>query len=442
MSSFRLALALPLLTLAACTYNAGPSKGCGSDCSMDDDDILADDTDDTPAPGPGVEDTDYGARGEHAVGHTILDVDGAVLKAWYPTASDAPEEITYMAPVRLFGPDTPDMPFLGNAIADAAPDTDAGPFPLVVLSHGFGMTPEWYHPLAEHLASRGMVVLAPDHVEYDWATDVREGVAYRPLEVSEAIDIAETGILDDVILLDRVAVVGHSLGGTTALSIGGARLHTAWLTEHCATVEDPFTEAYFCTPFLGEEDDLAALMGLSEVPEGLWPDLSDPRVDTIVAMAPDAGMFGEVGLAELEVPTMILAGTGDTGSPWEWGGGLAWDHMSSRTRARVTFDGGEHFLMTTTCDRMPWTESLPAEYQSYFCEDPAWDKAEALELVDETTAAWLDFALVGDGAGRDHLATLSDENIDGLGVLVETETLDAPESARAVDGTSVLSRAE
>ena len=95
-------------------------------------------------------DRDYAARGDHAVGYTVLAGDDLTVKAWYPTDADGVEDIDYMAQVRLFGPDSPEMPFFGAAIADAAPAP--GSYPLVVLSHGFGMSPEWYHPLAEHLA--------------------------------------------------------------------------------------------------------------------------------------------------------------------------------------------------------------------------------------------------------------------------------------------------
>jgi len=413
MSPLRLALSLAVLPLAACANDGGDSKSSVDDGGPDDTGAPVDDNDDPIEPEP----TDFGARGSHAVGHMVVDHDGAQLKAWYPTASDAPEDITYMAEVRIFGPDAPPMPFLGKAIADAAPDTAAGPYPLVVLSHGFGLSPEWYLSLAEHLASRGMVVLAPEHVEYDWATDVRASTAYRPLEVSEAIDFAEDGLLDGIIDTEHIGVVGHSYGGTTALAIGGARIHTAWLEEHCATNEDPFIDDFFCTPFLGQEEDLAALMGLDAVPSGLWPALSDPRVDSVVAMAPDAGLFGDVGLAELTVPTMVLGGTADTGAPWDWGGQLAWDHMSSDQRAYVAFEGADHFIMTTTCEQMPWTDGLPPEYAAYFCEDPAWDKPEALALVNETTAAWLATTLLGDVEGAAVLDGDTLADVDGLDVI-------------------------
>ncbi len=274
---------------------------------------------DTPA------DTDYAAGGEHAVGYAVLEDGGVTYKAWYPTASEAPEEVSYTVEVKLFGGEP--LPFLGAAVADAAPDAEGGPYPLVVLSHGFGMNPEWYHQLAEHLASHGFVVMGPEHMEYDWAADVITATALRPLQVSDTIDLAEGGALGGVIDTEHVAVIGHSYGGYTALASGGARVHTDWMYDACADNTDAFIESMFCDVFIGGEQALADEMGLSEVPEGLWPSLADDRIDAVIAMAPDAFLFGDVGLAELEVPAMMLGGTGDKAAPWGWGGGLAYDHI-------------------------------------------------------------------------------------------------------------------
>ena len=366
-----------------------------------------------------VEDVDFSARGAAAVGFTVATDDDLTVKVWYPSATDASEDITYLAQVRLFGPDGDPMPFYSAAVAEAAPDAERGPYPLVVLSHGFGMNPEWYHPLAEHLASHGYVVMGPEHVEYDWFTDVVPATVQRPLEVTRTIDLAASGLLDGLVDTEHVAVVGHSYGGTTALMSGGARFHTDWLVDHCASNEDPFVEAMFCGVFLPGTEALAAELGLSAEPTGLWPSLADDRVDTIVAMAPDAGLFGELGLAELEVPALLLGGTGDTAAPWSWGGELAYDHISSPTRAMVAFEGSEHFIVTTTCDTMPWTAELPAEYAAMFCEDPSWDKADALEITNETVAAFLAHALQDDPAGARALDPARYAEVDGLEVRFE-----------------------
>ncbi len=403
------------LTLAAC--------GAASDDDALDtgsDDTGADQTDDTGADEPGADDTpvDHAARGEWTVGYTVIDaaLDGSTpqVKAWYPTASDAAEDATYSVTVKLPGFGDAPVPFLGAAVVDAAPAD--GAYPLVVLSHGFGMNPEWYHPLAEHLASHGYVVLGPEHMESDWFTDVLAATVDRPLEVSVTIDMAEEGLLGGIIDTDDVAVVGHSYGGYTALAVGGARIHTEWYEAQCPAVEDPFVSAMFCGPFVDGKEQLAAELDLDEVPEGLWPSMADDRVDTVVAMAPDAFQFGEVGLAELDLPTLVMGGTGDTGAPWDWGAGLAYSAVSSETLGLVAFEGAEHFIQVTTCDHMPWSDGLPEEYAAMFCEDPAWDKDLALDLTNELVLAFLDHTLHGSTQATQALDPARFDDVAGLDV--------------------------
>jgi len=242
--------------------------------------------------------THYRERGSLAVGHAILEqprqgAEPLEVKAWYPAEAPTGETIHYAVTQKLEGFGDGTVSILGDAARDAAPDTEHGPYPLVVLSHGFGMNPEWYHPIAEHLASHGFVVLGPEHDEADWFTDVVGASTARPADVSATIDLAAAGALDGVIDTEHVAVIGHSYGGYAALAAAGARIDVEGLAERCAGVSDEFTAAYFCAPFLAGEADLAEAMGLEAIPDGLWPAQGDSRVDAIVPMAGDAYLFGE-----------------------------------------------------------------------------------------------------------------------------------------------------
>lgn len=342
--------------------------------------------------------TRYADRGPHGVGYTVLqhEADEASLevRAWYPSA-EAEEAIEYEVALKLGGFDGAVVPFLGAAARDGAPDTELGARPLVVLSHGYSLNPEWYLDLAEHLASHGFVVLAPEHAESDWASDIVQSTLARPQDVSATLDLAESAPLGGLIDTEAVAVLGHSYGGYTALAAAGARFDLDALAERCADVDEAFTEAYFCTPFLEGEAALAEGMGLSAPPEGLWPSLGDPRVQAIVSMAGDAYLFGEAGLAEVRVPALLIGGTADTGTPWGWGAGLSYEALGSAERTLVAFEGGEHMLPVTACENMPWVASLPPEYRGYFCEDPAWDKAEAHAQIQQLTTAFLLHTLAG-----------------------------------------------
>ncbi|MCX4243338.1 alpha/beta hydrolase family protein [Paraliomyxa miuraensis] len=341
--------------------------------------------------------TTFVRRGSYAAGYQVVRHQDLEIKAWYPARGDATASITYDVVLKFPGFPADPVAITGTALA-GAPVAEDGPHPLVVLSHGFGLNPEWYHPLAEHLASHGFVVLAPEHREADWFTDVLAATIDRPLDVSATLDFAEEPAQSDWIETDRVAVIGHSYGGYTALATAGARLDPASLATRCEDVTDPMKAAYFCDAFVGNEGVLAASMGLPQIPAGLWPSMGDPRVDTVVTMAGDAYLFGEEGLAAVDLPVMAIGGTADTGTPWEWGAQLAYDHVSSSQRALVGLEGAEHMIATASCDDMPFTDSMPEEYRFYMCEDPAWDKADGLDVILHMTTAWLEHTLAGDEA--------------------------------------------
>lgn len=344
--------------------------------------------DDTPLP------PSYQPRGADAAGFQLAEHDGLQIKTWYPAVGDGTARIDYDVVLKFPGFPADPVAIHGNAI-DGAPVAEGGPYPLVVLSHGFGLNPEWYHDLAEHLATHGFVVLAPEHTEADWFTEVLGATIDRPVEVSEVIDYAELPAQRGWIDSDRVAVLGHSYGGYTALASAGARFDPDSLAARCEAVSDPMMSAYFCDSFVGQEDVLAAHLGLDTTPDGLWPSLADTRVDSVVSIAGDAYLFGENGLSAVQVPVMSIGGTADTGTPWDWGSQLTFDHIGSEERALVGLEGAEHMIATASCDDMPFTQAMPPEYAGYFCQDPAWDKAAAHDVIHHLTTAWLKHTLDG-----------------------------------------------
>lgn len=364
---------------------------------------CGDDTPSTPAEG-GLA---FATRGAHAVGFQVLTVerpDAAPLmvKAWYPTAASA-GEIAY--PVALKSPDwaaavdAPTIP--GRAAADAP--IAAGAHPTIVFSHGFGMNPEWYGELIEHFASRGYVVLAPEHVEHDWFAAFDAAIT-RPGDVTATLDFVEADAgWAAAIDAERIALVGHSMGGYTALAAAGARIETAAIPGHCADLDPMDPAAFLCAPFAGREADVAAQLGLDAVPETLWPSLKDDRISAIIPISADAWLFGAAGLAEVEVPVMTMGGTDDFGAPWAWSSAPVFAHAASARRALVGLEGGGHFLPVNVCADLPWIESITEIYE-YACFDPAWDRRAGLDVVKHYATAFLAAVFDGDAAADAVLA--------------------------------------
>ena len=359
----------------------------------------------------------YAAQGEHAVGYRVFTTTGAqdqplTVRAWYPAtppADNVTATITYTAPNK-FGEEITlgaQITAVGKAFANGRPESTGGPYPLVVFSHGFSLSPIVYSTLVEHYASQGYVVLAPEHNEgFDGSlTGFWEELIDRPVDIKRTIDYAElltepgqpfSGLID----LANIAVVGHSYGGYTALAAGGARFDFAAYKTRCAalTADDPLN--FFCAP-LANELDMAMRAGLDEVPSGLWPSFGDPRVKAAISLAGDAYPFDQRGLAELEIPIMAMGGTIDEGTPYTWGAKLTYDHVGSENKTLVSFPGAGHFLFLDPCENLPWLEN--SVYRDAICTDAVWD-TRPLDIVMHYTTAFLRDTLDADPEARATLA--------------------------------------
>lgn len=387
--SIRTAAAFALLSLSAAV------SGC-------------DETEDETTTPPAAEPVAFSDRGLHAVGFetfTIERADAAPLavKAWYPSDAAPDAQIDYAVSFKSPGwqaaVDAPTVP--GNAAAGAA--MAAGQHPAIVFSHGFGMNPEWYGELVEHYASRGFVVLAPEHEEFDWFAAF-DAAFTRPVDVSDTLDLAERltaadGAWAGAIDFDRVALVGHSYGGYTALAVAGGRIETDAISAHCGAVDEMDPRAFLCAPFMGREADIAAQIGLDAVPEGLWPSMKDDRIAAIVPISADAWFFGEDGMAGVDVPVMTIGGTEDFGAPWDWSSVPIFAHSTHATRYSVGLEGGSHFLPVNVCADLPWIESL-ADIYEFACFDPAWDRRDGLDVVKHYSTAFLEQVLRGDATAE------------------------------------------
>ncbi len=127
-------------------------------------------------------------------------------------------------------------------VADAEPDTDGGPYPLIELSHGLTSYARDMAPLASVLAASGYVVVSPDFPETTGGIDFAAfpNFVHQPEDVIFTID-SILGLNDDpgsryhgLIDGDRIGIGGRSLGATTSLL-------TAYNTRH----GDPRVRAVF-----------------------------------------------------------------------------------------------------------------------------------------------------------------------------------------------------
>ncbi|MGD1948035.1 MAG: alpha/beta hydrolase [Leptolyngbyaceae cyanobacterium] len=208
-------------------------------------------------------------------------------------------------------------------VPDRAAVDDA---PLVVLSHGFAADRRFLTYIAEHVASYGFTVVAVEHVGSNVEalnnTPLDPSAVEDPsriLPASEFLDRPRdvSYVLDRLVWMeqvspmlegkfdtDRVVMIGHSLGGYTGFALAGAQLDLSALPPFCESL----------TPVgLSPADWLQC--AATELPE-VTADLSDSRIVQVIAMNPLVGrLFGRKGLADIDVPSIILTGTKDGVTP-------------------------------------------------------------------------------------------------------------------------------
>lgn len=184
------------------------------------------------------------------------------------------------------------METLGPYTLSAARDATVarGAFPLVAVSHGTGGSPLVYRTLAAHLARHGFVVLLPEHPRNNRNNNELAGtaaiLANRPRHLRHVVDWAfGDAALGAALQSGGVSIIGHSLGGYTALAAAGGT-PTAFPNE---------------TP-----DHLSR--SVEVVP--------DPRVNALVLLAPAAPWFMAPGaLRAVRVPVLMLTAEKDPHTP-------------------------------------------------------------------------------------------------------------------------------
>ena len=128
-------------------------------------------------------------------------------------------------------PATADQPELSSRTIETTTihPTAAGPFPLVVFSHGLTGDPARHTELSSAWAQAGYVVVMPTfpltNASVANANDNVADVANQPGDVSFVIDQVladnddEASPLHGKVLTDRIGVAGHSLGGATTYGV-------------------------------------------------------------------------------------------------------------------------------------------------------------------------------------------------------------------------------
>ncbi len=247
-----------------------------------------------------------------------------------------------------------------------SPTTGAGPFPVILFSHGLGGTRDNYEYLGLYWASHGYVSA---HLQHEGSDDkvwrgaglfngqkaMRRAVAdprnaiNRAQDVSFAIDELERlnrhpSAYQQRLDLSRIGVAGHSFGAFTALAVAGQEF----------------------TPGLNRNQRLA-----------------DPRVKAVIPMsAPvpaNRQRLDEV-YGNIHIPCLHMTGTKDNspiGDTQAEERRLPFDHCRNSDQYLITFQDGDHMVFsgrrTTKRDRTFQAlicDSSTLFWNAYLRDDP------------------------------------------------------------------------
>jgi predicted dienelactone hydrolase len=302
--------------------------------------------------------------------HTIIDEsrnDRRIqLTIWYPAFEQA---------------DSDGQTITGNA----EPDLSGAPYPLIFTGTNSGMG-----IFKSHLASHGFVMAIVQSPGFSYEAPWNNSVIDVPLDYLFVLDMLTSNPpegLDDVLDTNRVGVAGYSSDGLFSLALGGARINPEYYFSQCAQAPNldppliPFLVNYFCE--LSERwDEFSSQVGaeISTVSEGLWQPTTDDRILAIMPMAPDsAWLYGSEGLAAINIPSLIIAGTADELVSYEKSSCYIYEHLVNSDRNLISFIGKQHMMVNNKEEKSRINHFAVAffgyylqgntEYADYFSED-------------------------------------------------------------------------
>ncbi len=188
------------------------------------------------------------------------------------------------------------------------------PAPTVIFSHGLASDRQHFADQARHIASHGFVAVTIDHPGSDLQKfrNLLDGKTQQVFDISEFIDRPQdvSYVLDELerrfpglANVQQAGVVGHSFGGYTALALAGAAIDFDYLKTQCSQGLDAANAS------------LLLQCEALKLPRRNY-NFRDRRISFALAINPvDSSIFGPQGMAKVQIPVAIVAGSQDTVAP-------------------------------------------------------------------------------------------------------------------------------
>ena len=298
----------------------------------------------------------------------------------------------------------------GKAIRDAPPHTTGGPYPLVIVSHGYPGNRFLLSHLAENLASKGYVVASIDHTDSTYSDQAlfASTLFNRPLDqlfVLNAMASLNTGqasdpaggALEGMVNANLTALIGYSMGGYGAVNTIGGGFSAAAVKLSLAPPNDALSRRQAGNP------EYAASV--------------DPRIKAAIAFAPwgwNLGFWDAAGLAGIRTPVFFVAGSVDYVSGYAPGVRNLFEASLNAPRYLLTFENAHHNAgAPIPAPKETWAPvaHMPAAPAMHYM-DPVWDNVRMNNIAQHFSTAFLGKYLRNDPA-MDGYLNLIEQSRDG-----------------------------
>jgi predicted dienelactone hydrolase len=292
---------------------------------------------------------------------------------------------------------------IGSAVRDAQPLVDDGPYPLVIISHGYPGNRYLMSHLGENLASKGYVVASIDHLEstYDDQQGFESTLYNRPLDqrfvlntlayISDQPDRIFSGMID----AERTGIVGYSMGGYGLVNNLGGGYNDEMVDSGLAPSNRLLGEHSTGNPEFREQLDSRIVAGFAVAPWGM-----------------NAGFWRPIDLEGITVPTFYLAGDADRVAGYENGSRAIFEGASNSDRYLLTFKNAGHNAGAPIPLPIELQQANDRRAASHYT-DPVWDNTRMNNIMDHFVSIWFDYHLKGNAESLTYLDLISD-GADGV----------------------------
>ncbi len=308
------------------------------------------------------------------------------VEVWYPAkpAPDAANAGQYRVITR--DPNT-EVTLYGKAVRDAQVDASGGPYPLLIISHGYPGNRFLLSHLGENLASKGYVVASIDHTDSTYSDQTAFGstLLNRPLDqlfvlnqmaklnAGDAGD-AIKGALKGMVNADTTGLIGYSMGGYGLINTIGGGFSAGVMSSTLAPPN--------------------GALAVRQAGNPAYTATMDPRIKAAVAFAPwgwNRGFWDAAGLAGIKTPVFFIAGSVDDVSGYSPGVRNIYEAGVNAPRYLLTFENANHNAGAPmpapkeSWKPVPNLKFIPAEHYI----DAVWDNARMNNISQHFATAFL-----------------------------------------------------